>query len=96
VQERKPVGIFSGLPGRLVHQAADRKMCQQQAVEFLSHQVRRLAAQDDLRSAQVGLQFVQGGLSGKGLARYDMTTPPVSSPSPSELLVRFSLKQLAQ
>lgn len=35
-------------------------------------------------------------LSGKGLARCGNTTPPVSSPSPSELLVRFSLKQLAQ
>jgi hypothetical protein len=42
------------------------------------------------------LQFGQRSLSGKGLARCEDSTSSVSSPSPSELLVRFSLKQLAQ
>jgi hypothetical protein len=44
-------------------------MRHQQAKELLPDQFRRLAAQYNLSAAQVGLQFVQGGLSGKGLAR---------------------------
>jgi hypothetical protein len=40
-----------------------------QSVEFLAYQVRGLTAQDDLGSTQVGFQFVQRRLSGKGLAR---------------------------
>src|SRR2546428_10227288 len=62
VKERKPVGIFSGLQGGLVHQTPDGKMRQQEAVKFLPHQVRRLAAQHDLGPAQVSLQFIEGRL----------------------------------
>jgi hypothetical protein len=50
----------------------------------------------EMIQAQVVLGALEVLLSGKGLARCGNTTPPVSSPSPSELLVRFSLKQLAQ
>ena len=46
-------------------------MRQQQPVEFLPHQVRGLAAQDDLRSPKMGLQFVEGPL--------DLTTFMVKS-----------------
>ncbi len=41
------------------------------------------------------LQSLEDQLSGKGLARCS-DVRPVSSPSPSELLVRFSLKQLTR
>ena len=52
----------------------------------------RIAQGIDLRIQMLG-QMLEGGLAGKGLARCNM---PVSSPSPSELLVRFSLKQLTR
>jgi len=42
------------------------------------------------------VQFLDPILPGKGLARRRRAHRPVSSPSPSELLVRFSLKQLTQ
>ncbi|MCC6588645.1 MAG: hypothetical protein IT168_18260 [Bryobacterales bacterium] len=45
-------------------------MRQQQTIKLLPHQVRRLAAQDDTRTPQVSLEFIERGLSGKGLARY--------------------------
>jgi hypothetical protein len=69
VDERKPVGIFIGLQGSLMHQAADGKVRHQQTEELLPDQFRRLAAQYYLSAAQMSLQLVQGGLSGKGLAR---------------------------
>ena len=69
VDERKPVRIFIGLQSGFVHQTADGKMRHQQTEELLLDQFWRLAAQYNLGAAQVGLQFVQGGLSGKGLAR---------------------------
>jgi hypothetical protein len=52
-----------------VHQAPHGKVREQQPVEFLPHQVGRLAAQDDLGPAQVGLELIESCLSGKGLAR---------------------------
>jgi hypothetical protein len=69
MEEGKPVGIFIGLQGSFVHQAADSEMRHQQTEELLPDQFRRLAAQYNLSAAQMGLQLVQGGLSGKGLAR---------------------------
>ena len=69
VREGEPVGVFISSQRRFVHQAADSKVRHEQAVEFLPHQLRGLAAQNDLRTAQMSLQFVQSGLSGKGLAR---------------------------
>jgi glycosyltransferase 2 family protein len=66
---RELVWIFIGLQGRLVHQAANRKVRHQQAVEFLFDEFRRLASQHNLGSAQMSLQLVQSSLSGKGLAR---------------------------
>ncbi len=69
VEKREPVGIFPGLESRFVHEAPDREVRHHQSIEFLAHQVRGLAAQDDLGAAQVRFQFVQRRLSGKGLAR---------------------------
>ena len=60
VEERKPVGIFIGLQGGFVHQAANGKMRHQQTEELLPDQFRRLAAQHDLSAAQMGFQLVQG------------------------------------
>ena len=61
VDEGKPVGVFIGLQGGFVHQAADGKMRHQQTEELLLDQFWRLAAQYNLRAAQMGLQFVQSG-----------------------------------
>jgi hypothetical protein len=69
VKEGKPVGVFVGLQGSFVHQAADGEVRHEQAIKLLSHQFRSLAAQHDLGATQMGLQLIQGGLSGKGLAR---------------------------
>jgi hypothetical protein len=78
-----------------VHQAADGIVGHEQASELLLHHFRRLAAQYNLSATQMGLELVQSGLPGKRLARC-ADASPVSSPSPRKLLVRFSLKQLAQ
>ena len=96
MEEGEVVGVFVRLERGLVQEAANGKVGHQQPVKLLPNQFRCLAAQDDLGAPQMSFQFVQSRLSGKGLARCDDTTSPVSSPSPSELLVRFSLKQLAQ
>jgi len=69
MQEREPVGIFVGFESGFMHQAADGVVGHEQAPEFLLHQLRRFATQHDLCPAQMRLEFVQGGLSGKGLAR---------------------------
>ena len=42
-----------------MHQTADGEVGQQQSVELLSHQIRRLAAQDDFSPTQVGLQLIE-------------------------------------
>ena len=60
VQERQPVGIFVGLQGRLMHEAANSEMQHQHAKEFLPNQFLRLASQDDLGAANPGFQFGQG------------------------------------
>src|ERR1700686_2995173 len=62
VDEGEPVGILARLQRRFMHQSAYGEVRQQEPVKFLPHQVRRLAPQDDLRSAQVSFQFVQSGL----------------------------------
>jgi hypothetical protein len=38
MQERQPVWILVSLQGSLVHQPADREVCQQQAPDLLPHQ----------------------------------------------------------
>lgn len=48
---------------RLVHQGANGKVGELKAPRFLSHQLRRLAAEDPLRAAQMRLEFVKGGLN---------------------------------
>ena len=53
------VRVVPGLQRGLVHQAADGEVRQEQPIELLTDQVRGLAAQHDLRAAQVGLQFVE-------------------------------------
>jgi len=81
MKEREAVGIFVGLQRRFVHQPANGEVGHHEAVELLPHQIGGFAAQDDLGAPQVRLQFVQRGLSGKGLARCAVARP-VSSPSP--------------
>jgi len=44
-------------------------MRHQQTIELLLYEFRRLASQYDLRPAKVRLEFIEGCLSGKGLAR---------------------------
>jgi hypothetical protein len=44
-------------------------MSQQQAVELLPDQVRGFAPQDNAGSSQMGFEFIESSLSGKGLAR---------------------------
>jgi hypothetical protein len=44
-------------------------VCHQQTIKLLLHQLRSLATQHDLGAAQMGFQFIQRRLSGKGLAR---------------------------
>jgi len=66
VDEREPVGIFARLQRCFMHQSPHGEVRQQEPVKFLPHQVRRLAAQDDLGSAQVGLQFIQRSRSPRG------------------------------
>ena len=61
VEEGQPVGVFIGLQRSFMHQAADGKMRHQQTEKLLADQFGRLAAQDHLSTAQMGLQLVQGG-----------------------------------
>jgi len=69
MQKREPVGVLVGLQRCLVHETAKGEVRHQEAVKLLPNQVGSFAAQDNLGAAQVGLQFIQRGLSGKGLAR---------------------------
>jgi hypothetical protein len=69
MNEGESVRILIGVERRFVHQSSDGKMRHQQAVELLFNEFGRLAAQHNLGAAQVSLQLVQRGLSGKGLAR---------------------------
>ena len=62
MQKRELIGIFVRFKGGLMHQAANRKVGQQEAIELLLEEVRRFAEQHDLRTAQMGFQFIQGGL----------------------------------
>ena len=64
-----------------MHEASDGEMSHDQAIELLPHQIRSLTAQDDVCAAQMSFEFVERGLSGKGLARC-ADVRPVSSPSP--------------
>jgi len=63
------VRILVGGQGGFVHEATDGEVRHQQTIELLPYQVRRLAAQDDACAPQMSLEFVERGLSGKGLAR---------------------------
>jgi len=56
MQERQPIRIFVGPQRRFVHEPAHGEVRQQQAPELLAHQVWDLAAQHDLRPAQLRLQ----------------------------------------
>jgi len=69
VEEGQPVGILIGTQRRFVHQTAYGEMRHQQTIELLAYQIRRFTAEHDMRAPQMSLEFVKGGLSGKGLAR---------------------------
>src|SRR5277367_4357897 len=62
VQKRQSVGVLVGPQRRLVHEAANGEVQHQHSEEFLPDQLLRLAAQDDLGAADVGLQFIQRSL----------------------------------
>jgi hypothetical protein len=69
VDKREPIGILISLQSSFMHETPNGKVRHQQTEKLLLHQFRSLAPQDDLGTPQMGLQLVQGGLSGKGLAR---------------------------
>ncbi len=73
-------GVFIGLQGGFVHQAADGKMRHQQAEELLRNQYWRRAAQYNLSATQMGLQFVQGGFD---LPNARDTGRPIPWPAPA-------------
>ena len=65
VREGHRVGIAclgEGAEGCLVHQRTQGKVGEQKAPGFLEDQVGRLAAQDPLRPAPMGFEFVERGL----------------------------------
>jgi hypothetical protein len=69
MNKREPIRILIGFERGFVHQSSDSEVRHQQAVELLFHEFGCLAPQHNPGTAQVGFQFVQCGLSGKGLAR---------------------------
>ena len=62
MQERQSIRVFVGAQRRLMHQAANGEVQHHQSEKLLARQFRRPAAQNDVGAADVGLQFVQGGL----------------------------------
>jgi hypothetical protein len=69
MEEREVVRILSRGERGLVQEAADGEMGQQQAVELLLDQVRRLAPQDDAGAPQVRLDLVERRLDLPATAR---------------------------
>src|ERR1035437_4314387 len=61
VEKGQPVRILIPAQRGFVHEATDCEMRHQQTVELLSYQVRRLAPQNDARSPQMSLEFVECG-----------------------------------
>src|ERR1019366_1375481 len=61
VEKGQPVRILIPAQRGFVHEATDCEMRRQQTVELLSYQVRRLAPQNDARSPQMSLEFVECG-----------------------------------
>ncbi len=59
MEEGEPVGIFVRFERGLVHQAADGEVGHHEAVEFLAHQIGGFAAQHDVGTAQMSLEFVE-------------------------------------
>ena len=59
MKEREPVGIFVSLESGLMHQAADGEVGHHEAIKLLTHQIGGFAAQHDLGSAEVGLEFIE-------------------------------------
>jgi hypothetical protein len=68
MEEGPAVGILIGLKRRFLRQTAYGEMRHQETVELLLDEFRRLTPQCDLRPAQLGVEFIEGGLSGKGCA----------------------------
>ena len=44
-----------------MHEAANGEVGHQQAIEFLPHQIRSLAAKDDMCAPQVSFEFIERG-----------------------------------
>lgn len=62
MDKRQAVRIDVYPNGGLVHETPKGEVREQQPVALLPHKIGRFATQDDLRPAQMGFQFVQGGL----------------------------------
>jgi hypothetical protein len=69
MEEGQPVWVLIATQRRFVHEAAHGEMRHQQTVELLPYQIRCFTAEHDMRAPQMSLEFVERGLSGKGLAR---------------------------
>ena len=59
MQKRDPVRVFVGAKSSFMHQTTDGKVRHQQPVELLADQFRGLAAQHDLRAAQMRFEFIK-------------------------------------
>lgn len=79
MRERRSIGIGVDRRGGLVQEAAEGEVGQPGAVALLPHQVRRLAAQDHLCPAPVGLELVQRRLD---LPAFVAGGPPTPRPVP--------------
>ena len=62
MHERYSIGVHPALESRLMHEPPKGEMGHHQAVELLPDQIGRLASQGDLPAAQMGFQFIKGGL----------------------------------
>ena len=71
--EGDPVGVVIAFARGLVHQVPDGVVDEQEAVEFLFGSAGVLRAQHEMRSAQVGFDFIQSGLSHPLVGHLKMT-----------------------
>jgi len=59
MEEGQSVGILIGFEGGFMDQPPDREMRHQEAVELLAYQVRGLAAQNNVGTAQMGFELTE-------------------------------------
>jgi hypothetical protein len=82
VNEGKPVGIDVSFERRFMHQSANGEVRHHQPIKLLAHELRRLAAQDDLGAAQARLPgFGPPPTPPKSMMRDWSSAPGRSSPA---------------